>query len=118
MALQYTTPLVFGVMLVVAVGTLAYSWWNTKNKQQDYSYGNSRNSFDCRYDTKPDEGKNDGERKRKRRAVEQCSICLDELTTNIVKLPCLHAFHRSCISLWIRKKNTCPNCRTASNTKL
>ena len=39
-----------------------------------------------------------------------CSICLDELTSFIV-LPCGHCFHNKCISEWIYKNMTCPECR-------
>ena len=45
-----------------------------------------------------------------------CSICLDPLTENIVKLNnCSHCFHMSCISKWLIRKRDCPLCREATN---
>jgi hypothetical protein len=43
----------------------------------------------------------------------ECGICLAELegTASVVKLPCRHAFHPSCISRWLTQcKSTCPFC--------
>jgi len=41
-----------------------------------------------------------------------CSICLSDMgSKNIARLPCMHAFHKGCISKW--KKNECPVCRVA-----
>jgi len=47
---------------------------------------------------------------------DSCSICLEELVDNgertIVHLrDCIHRFHINCISDWIQKSNTCPDCR-------
>lgn len=41
-----------------------------------------------------------------------CSICLEEVLTDYVRLPCGHSFHRSCIIKWKKKKPQCPNCRS------
>eukprot|EP00939_MAST-03C_sp_MAST-3C-sp1_P004292 g4292.t1 len=48
--------------------------------------------------------------------VEQkcaCSVCLTEYELNekIVVLPCTHAFHKDCLSPWLKDHNTCPVCR-------
>ena len=40
-----------------------------------------------------------------------CSICLEEVLTEYLRLPCRHCFHRSCIIEWKTKKPQCPNCR-------
>ena len=47
-----------------------------------------------------------------------CSTCLgtreqagDELTKEFVVTRCGHAFHRSCLAMWVRTKPTCPDCR-------
>jgi hypothetical protein len=50
---------------------------------------------------------------------EICSVCLNKTNDlNSVKLNCGHIFHKSCISKWIKTKNTCPLCRTVITTKL
>merc|ERR1719345_476420 len=43
----------------------------------------------------------------------ECSVCLAAFAPNqsVVKLPCSHAFHHTCISKWLTQcKNTCPLC--------
>ncbi|OWZ20938.1 Cleavage induced protein [Phytophthora megakarya] len=48
---------------------------------------------------------------------ECCSICLDEwddqecIDMNVVKLPCLHAFHEDCLLEWLQANTHCPMCR-------
>jgi len=49
-------------------------------------------------------------------ADEQCGVCLDELTDNIVCIdPCDHHYHQACISRWQKEGRSnskkCPNCR-------
>lgn len=44
----------------------------------------------------------------------KCPICLEQYdeTNNISKLGnCNHVFHETCINIWIKKNQTCPNCR-------
>ncbi|KAL7751071.1 hypothetical protein RI367_003651 [Sorochytrium milnesiophthora] len=43
----------------------------------------------------------------------QCSICLEAYSAGDVlrKLPCLHAFHETCILPWLKNTSTCPVCR-------
>lgn len=41
-----------------------------------------------------------------------CSICLEEIKYSKKRLQCGHKFHKSCIKTWLKKSNTCPNCRS------
>ncbi|KAL3820020.1 hypothetical protein ACJIZ3_005925 [Penstemon smallii] len=46
--------------------------------------------------------------------LSECSICLDEFATGdeLCVLPqCGHGFHVRCIDSWLRKHQSCPNCR-------
>ncbi|CAG9836879.1 unnamed protein product [Diabrotica balteata] len=116
MPMQFT-PLAFGVMLLVAVGTVAYTIWNNASRQNTYGNNgnnNYRDNFDyaCGYDTKRDDDTTgDGQRRRKRNTPEQCSICLDVLKTKLRTLSCTHKFHEHCINVWINTQKTCPICR-------
>ncbi|KAJ4704187.1 E3 ubiquitin-protein ligase RING1-like [Melia azedarach] len=42
-----------------------------------------------------------------------CAICKDLLPTGteVIKLPCLHLYHQSCIFPWLNARNSCPLCR-------
>ena len=41
-----------------------------------------------------------------------CSICLENLKDdNSVILNCEHIYHKICIKEWLKKNNSCPNCR-------
>lgn len=44
---------------------------------------------------------------------KSCSICLFnyEDGEKYMFLPCLHRFHHECIGEWLKRKNTCPNCK-------
>ena len=43
----------------------------------------------------------------------ECSVCLDRLETQCVRLHCGHWFHLLCIGHWVLLGNRhCPNCRT------
>lgn len=42
---------------------------------------------------------------------EECPICRDTLQESVVRLPCDHYFHKSCIKNWFDEHNTCPICR-------
>jgi len=42
----------------------------------------------------------------------QCSICLDDMDEQVVRLNCGHAFHRPCVTKWlVTKSQTCPLCK-------
>lgn len=41
-----------------------------------------------------------------------CSICLEKLKNDkCVILSCEHIYHKTCIQKWLKKNNSCPNCR-------
>ena len=45
-------------------------------------------------------------------ALPSCTICLSEIQVGQGRfLPCAHAFHERCIAQWLRRSNTCPECR-------
>ncbi|GBN24466.1 E3 ubiquitin-protein ligase RNF126 [Araneus ventricosus] len=43
----------------------------------------------------------------------QCSVCMDDfsLQDKAKCLPCSHLYHEKCITPWLEKHTTCPNCR-------
>jgi hypothetical protein len=49
---------------------------------------------------------------KKTNQQKNCQICLDDIESDIEFLPCIHAFHRKCISLWLVDHPTCPICKT------
>ncbi len=40
-----------------------------------------------------------------------CSICQDELGAERVTAACKHFFHKDCLTPWLAKHDTCPECR-------
>lgn len=50
-------------------------------------------------------------------SMDTCPICCDDLEPSqdgrVCVLPCGHAFHASCISKWLSRKNQCCMCRQA-----
>ena len=42
--------------------------------------------------------------------MNNCSICLDVMETDVLVLECNHIFHKNCLKKWI-----CPICRTSIN---
>eukprot|EP00924_Labyrinthula_sp_SR-Ha-C_P003292 augustus_masked-scaffold_15-processed-gene-5.47-mRNA-1 protein AED:0.07 eAED:0.77 QI:0/-1/0/1/-1/1/1/0/383 len=52
----------------------------------------------------------DGKKKRK---LEQCGICLDNISTRGVLNSCDHLFCFSCIVRWSKRSSTCPHCKRA-----
>ena len=48
--------------------------------------------------------------------MDTCSICLEELKDNIVKLGCGHKFHKGCLEELAKKSELkCPECRKVFN---
>ncbi|CAD8171040.1 unnamed protein product [Paramecium pentaurelia] len=45
---------------------------------------------------------------------KQCSICINnyEDGEELILLPCIHRFHKKCISEWFKEQSTCPICKT------
>ena len=44
----------------------------------------------------------------------ECAVCMGPFADDgetLTPLPCGHVFHTSCISVWLKNKGTCPNCR-------
>lgn len=44
-----------------------------------------------------------------------CSICLDEMKcegSEVIRTPCGHVYHESCIFRWLDNSDSCPLCRT------
>jgi len=43
--------------------------------------------------------------------LKKCTICLEDILTDIEFLPCTHAFHQECIAGWVSSNPTCPICK-------
>ncbi|GFV88560.1 e3 ubiquitin-protein ligase RNF126 [Trichonephila clavipes] len=43
----------------------------------------------------------------------QCTVCMDDfsLREKAKQLPCSHLYHEKCITPWLERQATCPNCR-------
>jgi len=47
------------------------------------------------------------------RDIVECELCLEEYKAGdeLMRLPCMHAFHASCVSPWLQKAGSCPVCQ-------
>jgi hypothetical protein len=47
------------------------------------------------------------------RDIVECELCLEEYTAGdeLMRLPCMHAFHAGCVSPWLQKAGSCPVCQ-------
>ncbi|CAD8171006.1 unnamed protein product [Paramecium octaurelia] len=45
---------------------------------------------------------------------KQCTICFTDYEDGeeLILLPCIHRFHKTCISQWFKEMTTCPICKT------
>merc|ERR1719440_2481330 len=46
------------------------------------------------------------------RDIIECELCLEEYNEGdeLMRLPCMHAFHANCVSPWLQKAGNCPVC--------
>ncbi|KAK7334659.1 hypothetical protein VNO80_26420 [Phaseolus coccineus] len=50
------------------------------------------------------------------KGLERCAICFEDFHVG-VSMPCLHMFHKSCISEWLQIGHSCPLCRFKMPTR-
>lgn len=50
---------------------------------------------------------------------DECPICNSEINDPSIETIgiCKHVYHKECINMWIKKKNTCPLCCIKWETK-
>lgn len=50
---------------------------------------------------------------RVHRRDDTCPVCQEEYAVGeaVLRLPCRHIFHETCVASWLGKQNTCPLCR-------
>lgn len=49
----------------------------------------------------------------------ECAVCMSTIDfgTEVVNLRCGHSFHPTCISRWLARNGTCPNCRSRATER-
>ena len=77
-------------------------------------------NIDRPWNTQSGEGGGRRRKTRKKRGgdINQCYICFKENLqedNDHIRLSCGHIFCRNCISPWLNRANTCPNCRAVIN---
>lgn len=47
------------------------------------------------------------------RDIVECELCLEDYKAGdeLMRLPCMHAFHSGCVSPWLQKAGSCPVCQ-------
>ena len=74
-------------------------------------YISTKNKCKIYYDTYK-KNKNLKEKLIKNDDNDICSICLEDLNgEKCVILSCEHIYHKDCIKKWLKKNDSCPNCR-------
>ena len=43
--------------------------------------------------------------------IAECSICLKDITQNLITTTCGHKYHLPCLKTWVSQRETCPMCR-------
>eukprot|EP00435_Cladocopium_sp_Y103_P010321 s857_g2.t1 len=53
-------------------------------------------------------------------ASQICAVCLEafEDRQKLLRLPCQHLFHDSCLQPWMESRGSCPKCRSAIDAAL
>eukprot|EP00931_Biecheleriopsis_adriatica_P049164 TRINITY_DN28428_c0_g1_i1.p1 TRINITY_DN28428_c0_g1~~TRINITY_DN28428_c0_g1_i1.p1 ORF type:complete len:422 (-),score=78.71 TRINITY_DN28428_c0_g1_i1:18-1283(-) len=51
--------------------------------------------------------------KHRHTELSECELCLEEYVegAELMRLPCLHVFHSSCVAPWLQKAKSCPVCQ-------
>lgn len=116
---------IFGVGLVVAVGTAIYYLLNSPQLTAPHPQRRPQPEIPPQL-SRPASRRNScnstSGRSRRRNQWDTCSICLDSLDTSITSttlkrlstLQCGHQFHNHCITMWLNQCKACPLCRQAA----
>ncbi|CAH1159921.1 unnamed protein product [Phaedon cochleariae] len=135
MPIPLINPFTFGIMLVIAVGTVAYGVWSNNQQNTNYGHSNRNHHFDYNAtriinqrasprviqrvsrkvaSTVPDDEdkKKNGKMLKPDNDEPECGICLAPLNGKRIVLSCDHIFHYECLQPWLNDHGTCPNCRS------
>ncbi|CAH1118776.1 unnamed protein product [Phaedon cochleariae] len=113
MAITLLNPFTFGLMIVIAVGTVAYQVYSQRNTFElpNNHYVNNKPSSIIIIPRDTSTVADDDEKKKKE-DMDKCSICHEvPLKRDQKALPCNHIFHSDCIKQWFKVKTSCPVCR-------